>query len=633
MLPKLRKMGDHYELLLEHENVKYDVWKVDTSGNLVSSIKAKLWEDEQKFNLDLNGDGDTGLQLVEAIGNVHLKHGDNTYNGAPQYYIVDGNNDPIGLTNAGASSGPASVVGWSATQVIANESEGYEVLWTNPSSNKYDVWKVDTSGNLVSSIKAKLWEDEQKFNLDLNGDGDTGLQLVEAIGNVHLKHGDNTYNGAPQYYIVDGNNDPIGLTNAGASSGPASVVGWSATQVIANESEGYEVLWTNPSSNKYDVWKVDTSGNLVSSIKAKLWEDEQKFNLDLNGDGDTGLQLVEAIGNVHLKHGDNTYNGAPQYYIVDGNNDPIGLTNAGASSGPASVVGWSATQVIANESEGYEVLWTNPSSNKYDVWKVDTSGNLVSSIKAKLWEDEQKFNLDLNGDGDTGLQLVEAIGNVHLKHGDNTYNGAPQYYIVDGNNDPIGLTNAGASSGPASVVGWSATQVIANESEGYEVLWTNPSSNKYDVWKVDTSGNLVSSIKAKLWEDELKFNLDLNGDGDTGLQLVEAIGNVHLKHGDNTYNGAPQYYIVDGNNDPIGLTNAGASSGPASVVGWSATQVIANESEGYEVLWTNPSSNKYDVWKVDTSGNLVSSIKAKLWEDELKFNLDLNGDGDTGLQQ
>ena len=48
------------------------------------------------------------------------------------------------------------------------------------------------------------------------------------------------------------------------------------------------------------------------------------------------------------------------------------------------------------------------------------------------------------------------------------------------------------------------------------------------------SGNFVSSIKAKLWEDELKFNQDLNGDGDTGLVTVEAIGNAHLKHGDNT---------------------------------------------------------------------------------------------------
>ena len=114
---QVEKNGDHYELLLEHTNVKYDVWKVDASGNFVSSIKAKLWEDEVKFNQDLNGDGDTGLVTVEAIGSVHLKHGDNTYNGAPQYYIVDGT-DTIGLTNGG-QKGPTSYAGWSATQVMS----------------------------------------------------------------------------------------------------------------------------------------------------------------------------------------------------------------------------------------------------------------------------------------------------------------------------------------------------------------------------------------------------------------------------------------------------------------------------------------------------------------------------------
>ena len=330
------------------------------------------------------------------------------------------------------------------------------------------------------------------------------------------------------------------------------------------------------------MWKVDTSGNFDLSIKANLWEDELKFNLDLNGDGDTGLVTVEAIGNAHLKHGDNTINGAPQYYIVDGSNDPIGLTNGG-QKGPTSYAGWSATQVIASESGGYEVLWSH-TGGKHDVWKVDTSGNFESSIKANLWEDELKFNQDLNGDGDTGLVTVEAIGNAHLKHGDNTINGAPQYYIVDGSNDPIGLTNGG-QKGPTSYAGWSATQVIASESGGYEVLWSH-TGGKHDVWKVDTSGNFESSIKANLWEDELKFNQDLNGDGDTGLVTVEAIGNAHLKHGDNTINGAPQYYIVDGSNDPIGLTNGG-QKGPTSYAGWSATQVIASESGGYEVLWSH----------------------------------------------
>ncbi|MDB9715942.1 hypothetical protein OAA72_04285, partial [Amylibacter sp.] len=92
---QVQKNGSNYEVLLEHTNVKYDVWKVDESGNFVSSTKAKLWEDEEKFSdaldehgvkikVDLNGDGDTGLVTVETNGNAYLKHGDNTYNGAPQ---------------------------------------------------------------------------------------------------------------------------------------------------------------------------------------------------------------------------------------------------------------------------------------------------------------------------------------------------------------------------------------------------------------------------------------------------------------------------------------------------------------------------------------------------------------------
>ena len=90
VLPKLwqaRAEAMRYFGLIQ---VKYDVWKVDASGSFVSSIKAKLWEDEVKFGIDINGDGDTGLVTIEANGAVHLKHGDNTYNGAPQYYIVDG---------------------------------------------------------------------------------------------------------------------------------------------------------------------------------------------------------------------------------------------------------------------------------------------------------------------------------------------------------------------------------------------------------------------------------------------------------------------------------------------------------------------------------------------------------------
>ena len=73
------------------------------------------------------------------------------------------------------------------------------------------------------------------------------------------------------------------------------------------------------------------------------------------------------------------------------------------------------------------------------------------------------------------------------------------------------------------MTGWSAIQVIASldVSGGYEVLWSH-TGGKYDVWKVNSEGNFLSYNKAKLWEDELKFNLNLNGDGHIGLQPVEA---------------------------------------------------------------------------------------------------------------
>ena len=461
---------------------------------------------------------------------MHLKHGDNTYNGAPQYYIVDGTDAPIGLTKGGPK-GPTSYA-WlecypSYGRARAEAMRYFGLITANMMSGR-----LMHRGNFVSSIKAKLWQDEVKFGVDINGDGDTGLVTVEANGAVHLKHGDNTYNGAPQYYIVDGTDAPIGLTKGGPK-GSTSYDGWSATQAMASAGGGYEVLWSH--NSKYMIWKVDASGSFVSSIETKLWQDEVKFGIDINGDGDTGLVTIEANGAVHLKHGDNTYNGAPQYYIVDGTDAPIGLTKGGPK-GSTSYDGWSATQAMASAGGGYEVLWSH--NSKYMIWKVDASGSFVSSIETKLWQDEVKFGIDINGDGDTGLVTIQANGAVHLKHGDNTYNGAPQYYIVDGTDAPIGLTKGGPK-GSTSYDGWSATQAMASAGGGYEVLWSH--NSKYMIWKVDASGSFVSSIETKLWQDEVKFGIDINGDG-----IDSGNNNIYGSNGNDTFDGGAGDDTING---------------------------------------------------------------------------------------
>ena len=438
----------------------------------------------------------------------------------------------------------------------------------------------------------------------------TNLTNIEANGYYSLAKGGDTY------YVLDGSGSSIRLYYDGVGRsmfGPNDSTGiYTPTNVEENPFDsGFLVLgyrndkpeWNNSSFFNYNNFgfEFDTLGKYTGSDLKTVnnhtfprpgIEYEPVFGLDLNDDGNiaTGANPPNLL-NISTN----------QHHIDDGHGgESIILKKDTVTIDPNSYAGWSATQVIASASSGYEVLWSH-TSGKHDVWKVDTSGNFVSSIKAKLWEDEVKFGVDINGDGDTGLVSVEAIGSVHLKHGDNTYNGAPQYYIVEGSNDPIGLTKGGPK-GSTSYAGWSATQVIASASSGYEVLWSH-TSGKHDVWKVDTSGNFVSSIKAKLWEDEVKFGVDINGDGDTGLVSVEAIGDVVLAYEGN------KYFIVNGTDDPISLTYGGAVKGPNSFTGWSATQVEASASGGYEVFWSH-SSGKTTAWKVDALGNYQSHISA-----------------------
>ena len=206
---QVQKNGDYYEVLLEHENVKYDVWKVNSEGNFVSSIKAKLWQDEEKFGVDLNGDSDTGLVTVEDNGGVHLKHDDNSY------FIVKGSNDPVGLTSGGASKGPNSFPGWSATQVEASASGGYEVFWSH-SSGKTTAWKVDALGSYQSHISVTKSVTESGITIIKYDDhswkfgGNGNDSLSGSIGNDTIDGGDgndhiNGYSGHDTLIGGDGN--------------------------------------------------------------------------------------------------------------------------------------------------------------------------------------------------------------------------------------------------------------------------------------------------------------------------------------------------------------------------------------------------------------------------------------------
>ena len=468
----------------------------------------------------------------------------------PQYYI-----DNIGLTNPQVSDfppvgvvadflsgpvGPYSRPGWSARRVKPGPQDNYEVyyevLFTGTDNGfvvtDYDVVEVDMSGNFVRSIKAKLWEDEKKFNYDIDGDGNwQGLVVMEMLDGEATYFARNTVGGPLQYYIVDSYNT-IGLTlDNDAQFGPTSNVApavtsdWEVIKVQKLDEDNYEVLLSN--SGDYDVYQFNSEGNFVGYIKTKLWEDELKFNSDIDRDEETGSeQIFDDGGGTTLNSGKNTVGGYPQYYI----NNAIGLTNPQGVAdflsgpvGPLSRTGWSAIRVKIVENN-YEVLFTAADNGfvvtDYDVVEVDMSGNFVRSIKAKLWEDEKKFNYDIDGDGNwQGLVVMEMLDGMQaLNFGKITVGGPLQYYI----NNAIGLTNPpegvadflSGPVGPLSRTGWSAIRVKIVENN-YEVLFTAADNGfvvtDYDVVEVDMSGNFVRSIKANLWEDELKFNYDIDG--------------------------------------------------------------------------------------------------------------------------
>ena len=261
------------------------------------------------------------------------------------------------------------------------------------------------------------------FKVDLNGDSTQGLVTVENIGNVHLAIGDNRFIGDTKYYIVDGIKDPIALTTFGDTKGPNSNPGWSATQV-EDSGTGYEMFWSH-SSGKYEVWKVDALGSYQSIVNAHLWQHENTFQVDLNGDSTQGLVTVENIGNVHLAIGDNRFIGDTKYYIVDGIKDPIALTTFGDTKGPNSNPGWSATQV-EDSGTGYEMFWSH-SSGKYEVWKVDALGSYQSIVNAHLWQHEETFKVDLNGDG-----IDSGNNNIYGSVGNDTFDGGAGDDIING---------------------------------------------------------------------------------------------------------------------------------------------------------------------------------------------------------
>ncbi|MDB9852746.1 hypothetical protein OAC62_07410, partial [Amylibacter sp.] len=236
------------------------------------------------------------------------------------------------------------------------------------------------------------------------------------------------------------------------------------------------------------------------------------------------------IGGVHLKHDYNSY------FIVKGSNDPIGLTSGGASKGPNSFPGWSATQVEASASGGYEVFWSH-SSGKTTAWKVDALGSYQWQISATKSVTE------------SGITIIQ-FNNYSWKFGGNgneTLSGSSGNDTIDGG-DGNDLING--YSGHDTLIGGDGDDIITGDGgtgyAGNDILFGN-------------AGN--DDLRGRDGNDQID-----GGTGSDSITTGSGLDKIILRIGDggNTLSVADIITDFTDGSDNFGLTN-GLSFGDLTI--------------------------------------------------------------------
>jgi hypothetical protein len=219
------------------------------------------------------------------------------------------------------------------------------------------------------------------------------------------------------YYLQNGNGPAVELSYGGAPvvAGQFDQFGDWTPIAAAQTASGYEVAWSIPGADQYQIWMTDSSGNELSipfqGSGAQVASFEASFNDDLNGDGTIGVAppppppsstVIESSGSMSLL-------AAGSNYLLEPNGGPaVELSYGGAPvvAGQFDQFGDWTPIAAAQTASGYEVAWSIPGADQYQIWLTDSSGNELSipfqGSGAQVASFEASFNDDLNGDGTIG---------------------------------------------------------------------------------------------------------------------------------------------------------------------------------------------------------------------------------------
>ena len=153
--------------------------------------------------------------------------------------------------------------------------------------------------------------------------------------------------------------------------------GWKPIGVEQTAS-GYQVAWKMAGQDQYVIWHADSQGNwasqtaLVSGGSLALQSLEPAFHQDLNGDGITGVRMVEIElqGSTTLSHAADGY----AMQAAGGTSDTVLVKYLGADVTEGQFGDWKA---IAAEqtATGFDVAWKMDGQDQYILWHIDAQGN------------------------------------------------------------------------------------------------------------------------------------------------------------------------------------------------------------------------------------------------------------------
>ena len=593
----------------------------DTATNISASLNAL--DDANINSITISDNGDVGASVAQLTSDATTIGKLVSANATPcQLAITDTATNVLSglatveadvahIASIAASGGPVvvTVSTFSADQAALDKIVGGFAI-------------SDTAANI--SANHNSLNDPQINSITISNNGAIGAPIA-TNGVTTLVQVDGHY----ELEAMSSGTGPLIELNGGAVTATQFPAGW--TPVGAKETgDGYEVAWSVPGKNEYEVWNTDGNGDYTSVASGIL-----------SGASAT-LEAVEA------NFGDGTFPGAgpPASTTQIGTNgqlDEVGnlfeLNPAGG--GPlleleGSVV--TSTQFPAHwtpvgavqTGNGYEVAFGN-GANEYVVWNTDTNGDytsaatgILSGTSYALEELGVTFGENLNGDGtvEPTMPTIATNSTTTLTEVANQFELNP----VGGGTGPFLELNGSAVTNTQFPAGWTPVGAVRTAT-GYEVAF-GTGSNEYEVWNTDSNGNFTSAATGILTGtsptlEGVEANFDETSPSETFPGAGSPATPTTIATNGTTTLAEAEVGGVPHVGDVFELNPAGGGTGPLLELNGSVvttgqfpadwTPVGAKETPtGYEVAFGAPvpgqsSQNQYVVWNTDSNGDYTSA--------------------------